>query len=457
MSHVQQVFDSIIETVGNTPLVKLRTLSTEEVQIYAKVEFFNPGHSSKDRIALPMIEDAERKGILKPGGTIIEATSGNTGLALALTGIVKGYKVILVMPDKMSPQKIDLLKAMGCQVIVTPTEVEPDDPRSYYSIAQRLAEEIPNSFYAQQYWNENNASAHYKQTGPEIWKQTDGKITHFIAGVGTGGTISGTGRFLKEKNPDIKVIGVDPVGSILAHYHEHRNTDIQAHSYKVEGVGEDIIPTNVHFEVIDKFVKVNDAEAFEWTRKLAREEGLMVGGSSGLAVAGVSKLTDEFPAGSFVVVLLPDTGERYLTKIFNDAWMRRNGFLPPPKSIEEILNSKSPVLQNPIIVNWSASLSEVVEKFRKFESITQVIIKHNQLYFALDRRDVFKRFLMDMDDATHIRVNELPLKLVPKIDYRSSLAALKRKVVESGVVLVSKADEIIGVITLKDLVDNFPF
>ena len=454
---MHQVYDSIIETVGNTPLVKLRTLSDDNVQVYAKVEFFNPGHSSKDRIAVPMIEDAERKGLLKPGGTIIEATSGNTGLALAITGIVKGYNVILVMPDKMSPQKIDLLKAMGCEVIVTPTEVEPDDPRSYYSVAQKLADEIPNSFYAQQYWNENNAKSHYNQTGPEIWEQTDGNITHFVAGVGTGGTISGTGRFLKEKNAEIRVIGVDPVGSILAHYHEHRNTNIQAHSYKVEGVGEDIIPSNVHFEVIDKFVKVSDEEAFSWTRRLAKEEGLMVGGSSGLAVAGVHKIRDEFPPGSFVVVPLPDTGERYLSKIFNDAWMRRNGFLPPPKSIEEILGSKSPVLQNPIVVDWDATLDEVVGKFRKFENITQVIVKNNNLYFSLDRRDVFRRFLMDMDDATHIKVSELPLKLVPKIDHRSGLATLKRKVVESGIVLVSKADEVIGVITLKDLVDNFPF
>lgn len=454
---MEKVYDSIIETVGNTPLVKLRTLSTDEVQIYAKVEFFNPGHSSKDRIAIPMIEAAEQNGDLQPGGTIIEATSGNTGLALALAGIVKGYKVILVMPDKMSPQKIDLLKAVGCQVIVTPTEVEPDDPRSYYSVAKKLAEETPNSFYTQQYWNENNAKAHYLQTGPEVWKQTDGKITHFVAGVGTGGTISGTGKYLKEQNSEIKVIGVDPVGSILAHYHETRNTDVQAQSYKVEGVGEDIIPTNVYFDVIDEFVKVNDEEAFEWTRKLARKEGLMVGGSSGLAVAGIAKIRDKFPPGSFVVVLLPDTGERYLSKIFNDAWMRRNGFLPPPKSIDEILESKTPVLQRPIIVDWQSNLKEVVNKFRKFESITQIIVKNNNLYFALDRRDVFRRFLLNTDDSQQITLPELPLKLIPVIDHRSSLVTLKKKVVEAGLVLISKADEIIGVVTLKDLVDNFPF
>ncbi len=455
---MKEVYENIVETIGNTPLVKLRTLSNENVQVYAKVEFFNPGHSSKDRIALPMIEAAEREGLLKPGGTIIEATSGNTGLALALVGIVKGYRVILVMPDKMSPQKINLLKAIGCEVIVTPTEVEPDDPQSYYSIAEKLAKEIPGSFYARQYWNENNAKAHYLQTGPEIWEQTDGKITHFVAGVGTGGTISGTGKFLKEKNPSIKVIAVDPIGSILAHYHKYQNTDVEAKSYKVEGVGEDIIPSNVHFEVIDEFVKVSDQEAFEWTRKLAKEEGLMVGGSSGLAVAGITKIQDKLPPGSFVVVVLPDTGERYLTKVFSDTWMRQNGFLPPPKTIKEILDSKSPVLARPITIHLTDKLSDALSKFRKFDTITQILVKYDNHYFALDRRDVFKMLIERPDDAYEMQISELPLKNVPYISVNETLVTLKQKVLIAGIVVVkSEENEEIGVITLKDIIDNFNF
>ncbi len=450
-------YSSIVETVGYTPLVKLRSLSTAKVDVYAKVEFFNPGHSSKDRIAIPMIEAAEREGKIKSGGTIIEATSGNTGLALALVGIVKGYNVILVMPDKMSPPKINLLKALGCKVIVTPTEVEPDDPRSYYSIAKKLSEEIPNSFYAQQYWNENNAKAHYELTGPEIWEQSEGKITHFVAGVGTGGTISGTGRYLKEQNPLIKVIGVDPEGSILAHYHKHRNTNIQAHSYKVEGVGEDIIPTNVHFDVIDEFVKVNDQESFDWTRKLAREEGLMVGGSSGLAVAGLSKIIHTFENGSTVVVLLPDTGERYLEKIFNDSWMRRNGFLPPVSTAQQLLESKPPSLHSPKILPESATLRDALNQFRKFENITQIIVQSQNKFFRLDRREVYRRALINQASLDSIKVGSIPMETVEVVSSDISLEDLKKKLIDSNVVLVETNGQITGLLTLRDIADNVPF
>ncbi len=447
-----KVYDSIVDTIGDTPLVKLHTLSTEKVTFYAKVEAFNPGRSSKDRIAVPMIDDAEKKGLLKPGGTIIEATSGNTGLALALVGIRRGYKVILVMPDKMSPEKINLVKAMGCEVIVTPTEVEPDDPRSYYSVAERLAKETPNSFWARQYWNESNPLAHYNTTGPEVWRDTDGRVTHFVAGVGTGGTISGTGRFLKEKNPEIKVIAPDPDGSILAHYHEYKNTDVQAHGYKVEGVGEDIIPTNVDFDVIDKFVKVNDQESFEWTRRLAREEGLMVGGSAGLAVSGAVKYRD-YPDGSVVVILLPDTGERYLGKIFNDMWMRKHGFLPPAKSIPELLDAKPPNLQGIVSISKRDTWRKALDVFRKFENISQVLVGDGAEFKVLHRKQLYHQLIRsDLDLDSPVDVSNL--KEVGSIDISTSLDHLRDFLRGEDLALVKDKGQIVGLVTVKDVVEN---
>src|SRR5690606_25889721 len=283
------VKDTIIEAIGNTPLVRLhKTARGVKADLLAKVEFLNPGGSVKDRIGLGMIEAAEREGRLRPGGTIVEGTSGNTGVGLAIAAALKGYQCIFVMPDKMSDEKIRLLRAFGARVVITPTAVEPDDPRSYYSVSRRLAEETPNAILAGQYWNPANPEAHYRTTGPELWRQTGGRIAAFIAGMGTGGTISGTGRFLKEQNPAIKVVGVDPVGSLLHHYFLTRELG-PAHGYKVEGVGEDFLPATLDFDVIDDVVQVNDREAFTMTRRLVREEGLFGGGSSGLALAGALK------------------------------------------------------------------------------------------------------------------------------------------------------------------------
>ncbi len=319
----------ILETIGNTPLVKINKLTAEiPCLVLAKYETFNPGNSVKDRMAVKMIEDAEADGRLKPGGTIIEGTSGNTGMGLALAAIVKGYKCIFVLADKQSKEKMDILKAVGAQVMVCPTAVAPEDPRSYYSVSKRLASEIPNSWYVDQYNNPSNSTAHFESTGPEIWKQTEGKITHFVVGVGTGGTISGVGKYLKMKNPRIKIWGIDTYGSVFKKYHETGEFDKnEIYPYITEGIGEDILPDNVNFDVIDGFTKVTDKDAAIYTQKLAREEGMFVGNSAGAAIKGLLQLGHHFTSDDVVVVLFHDHGSRYIGKMFNDEWMKNQGFL----------------------------------------------------------------------------------------------------------------------------------
>jgi len=321
--------DNILEAIGNTPLVRLNKV-TEGVKatVYAKVETFNPGHSIKDRMALQMVIDAEKAGILKPGGTIIEGTSGNTGMGLAIAGIVKGYKCIFTTTDKQSKEKIDALKAFGAEVIVCPTNVDPEDPRSYYSVAARLNKEIPNSFYPNQYDNPLNTKANYEQTGPEIWEQTEGKITHLVVGVGTGGTIGGTGKYLKEKNPNIKIWGIDTYGSVFKKYKETGIFDKnEIYPYVTEGIGEDFLPKNVNFDVIDYFEKVTDKDAAVMTREIVKKEGIWVGNSAGSAVAGLLQLKDKLTEKDVVVIIFHDHGTRYLAKIFNDDWMRKMGYI----------------------------------------------------------------------------------------------------------------------------------
>ncbi|MGJ8713668.1 MAG: PLP-dependent cysteine synthase family protein [Maribacter stanieri] len=321
--------ENILGTIGNTPLVKINKL-TEELPclVLAKYETFNPGNSVKDRMALKMIEDAEADGRLHPGGTIIEGTSGNTGMGLALAAIVKGYKCIFVLADKQSKEKCDILKAVGAEVVVCPTAVEPDDPRSYYSVSKRLAKETPNSWYVNQYDNPSNAKAHYESTGPEIWKQTDGKITHFVVGVGTGGTISGVGKYLKEQNPNIKIWGVDTYGSVFKKYHETGIFDEkEIYPYVTEGIGEDILPKNVDFSIIDGFTKVTDKDGAVYTQRLAKEEGMFLGNSAGSAIKGVLQLKEHFTKDDVVVVLFHDHGSRYIGKMFNDDWMRKQGYI----------------------------------------------------------------------------------------------------------------------------------
>jgi cystathionine beta-synthase len=324
-----QYLNNVLETIGNTPLIKINRLFPDtEATILAKVETFNPGHSTKDRMALKMLEDAEKDGRLKPGGTLIECTSGNTGMGLALAACVKGYKCIFTTSDKQSKEKIDVLKALGAEVIVCPTNVTPEDPQSYYSVAEKLSKEIPNSCWFNQYDNPSNPIAHYLSTGPEIWNQTGGKITHFIVGVGTGGTISGVGKYLKEKNPAIKIWGIDTYGSVFKKYHETGEFDNnEIYSYITEGIGEDILPKNVDFEIIDHFEKVTDKDGALFARKLAREEGLLMGYSAGSAMAGLQQMLHKLNKEDIVVVLLHDHGSRYIGKIYNDDWMKEKGFL----------------------------------------------------------------------------------------------------------------------------------
>ncbi|SHI52672.1 cystathionine beta-synthase [Mesonia phycicola] len=325
-----KVYNDVLQLIGNTPLIKLNKVTKElEGNFYAKVEAFNPGHSTKDRIALYIIEEAERKGILKPGDTIIETTSGNTGFSIAMVSVIKGYDCILAVSSKSSADKIDMLKTMGAKVYVCPANVSADDPRSYYQVAKRLHQEMKGSVYINQYFNELNIEAHYRSTGPEIWKQTEGKITHLVACSGTGGTISGTARFLKEQNPNIKVIGIDAYGSVLKKYHETRELDPdEIYPYRIEGLGKNLIPTATDFDVIDKFEKVTDESSAHTARFIARTEGLFVGYTSGAVFQGIKQLEEqgEFDENSNVVMIFPDHGSRYMSKIYSDDWMKEQGF-----------------------------------------------------------------------------------------------------------------------------------
>jgi cystathionine beta-synthase len=392
--------NNILETIGNTPLVKINKITAEiPALVLAKVETFNPGNSVKDRMAVKMIEDAEADGRLKPGGTIIEGTSGNTGMGLALAAIIKGYKLICVISDKQSKEKMDILRAVGAKVVVCPTDVEPDDPRSYYSVSKRLAEETPNSWYVNQYDNPSNALAHYEQTGPEIWEQTEGKITHFVVGVGTGGTISGVAKYLKEKNPNIKIWGVDTYGSVFKKYHETGIFDEnEIYSYITEGIGEDILPKNVDFSLIDGFTKVTDKDAAVYTRKIAKEEGIFVGNSAGSAIKGVLQLKEHFKPEDVVVVLFHDHGSRYVGKMFNDDWMRERGFL------EEDIKTAADLIKDhadlPLVtVKTEELVSHAIDRMKKYEISQIPVVDVNGFVGSLDESQLFRAFFEDKDLA----------------------------------------------------------
>ncbi len=392
--------ENILGTIGNTPLVRLNKIAAEvDALVLAKVETFNPGNSVKDRMAVKMVEDAEADGRLKPGGTIIEGTSGNTGMGLALAAIVKGYKCIFVITDKQSKEKMDILRAVGAKVVVCPTDVEPTDPRSYYSVSKRLGEETPNSWYVNQYDNPSNAIAHYEQTGPEIWEQTDGKITHFVVGVGTGGTISGVAKYLKEQNPNIKIWGVDTYGSVFKKYHETGIFDEnEIYSYITEGIGEDILPKNVDFSLIDGFTKVTDKDAAVYTRKIALEEGIFVGNSAGSAIKGVLQLKEHFKPEDVVVVLFHDSGSRYVGKMFNDDWMRERGFLE-----EEVTKAEDVIkdhLDKPlIIVRTEELVSHAIERMRKYKISQIPVIDITGFVGSVDESDLFQSYVSDKDVA----------------------------------------------------------
>jgi cystathionine beta-synthase len=450
-----QYAENILGTIGGTPLVKLNKVTKEvDALVLAKVETFNPGNSVKDRMAVKMIADAEADGRLQPGGTIIEGTSGNTGMGLALVAIIKGYKLICVISDKQSKEKMDILRAVGAKVIVCPTDVEPTDPRSYYSVSKRLAEETPNSWYVNQYDNPSNAIAHYEQTGPEIWEQTEGKITHFIAGVGTGGTISGVGKYLKEKNPNIKIWGIDTYGSVFKKYHETGIFDEnEIYSYITEGIGEDILPKNVDFSLIDGFTKVTDKDAAVYTRKIALEEGIFVGNSAGAAIKGLLQLKAHFKPEDVVVVLFHDSGSRYVGKMYNDDWMRERGFLD-----EEVTKAEDVIkdhIDKPlIIVRTEELVSHAIERMRKYK-ISQIPVTDIAGFVgSVDESDLFQSYVNDKNSAER-PIREIMGKAYPIVKLGTSIEEVSKLInKENQAVLIDLGNGKHHIITKYDIIGS---
>ena len=411
-----QYHENILSTIGDTPLVKLNKIVADiPATVLMKVETFNPGHSIKDRMALKMVEDAEKRGDLKPGGTIIECTSGNTGMGIALAAAVKGYKCIFTTNDKQSKEKLDLLKAVGGDVIVCPTNVEPDDPRSYYSVAEKLSKEIPNSFWCNQYDNPSNAQAHYESTGPEIWAQTEGKVTHIVVGVGTGGTISGTAKYLKEQNPNIQAWGIDTYGSVFKKYHETGEFDeAEIYPYITEGIGEDILPKNVDFSLIDHFEKVTDKDGAIGARELARKEGLLLGYSAGSAIAGLKQMASKLTKDDVVVVIIHDHGSRYIGKIYNDDWMRERGFLEAGRTVQDLITSLSS--QEMVTVKPAHSVRMVFDMMRD-KNISQVPVEQDgDLIGSLTETSVLKFLLENPLRNGDERVEKIMGKPFPFVD-----------------------------------------
>lgn len=433
--------DNILETIGNTPMIRMNKICEDiPATLYAKVEYFNPGHSVKDRMALQMIEDAERDGKLKPGGTVIECTSGNTGMGLALACIVKGYKLICTLSDKQSKEKMDILRAMGAEVIVCPTNVPADHPDSYYSVAERLHREIPNSFYPFQYDNPGNTKAHYLTTGPEIWEQTEGKITHFVVGVGTGGTISGVGKYLKEKNPDIKIWGADTYGSVFKKYHETGEFDEkEIYPYVTEGIGEDIIPKNVDFSVIDRFEKVTDKDGALYTRELARKEGLFLGYSAGSAYAAVEQLKDELTEDDVVVILFHDHGSRYVGKVYNDDWMRDRGFLNDRnKTALDVVNKH---VDHPLVtIGAGEPVANIIAKLKKYDISQVPVMEDGDFVGSLDERRILD-LLMDEVDPASVLVRDVMQPPFPVVKSDEDLRSVMNRIDRTTTAVLVKIDE----------------
>ncbi|MBK8027384.1 MAG: pyridoxal-phosphate dependent enzyme [Chloroflexi bacterium] len=457
-----QIHDNILGTLGGTPLVRLNKVARSiPAEIVGKVEFFNPGGSVKDRIGIQIIEDAEREGRLRPGGTIVEATSGNTGIGLAIAAAIKGYKCVFVLADKQSPEKIQILRAFGARVIVTPTNVEPEDPRSYYSVARRVVEETPGAILANQYHNPSNPKAHELTTGPEIWEQTGGDVHAVVMGMGTGGTVTGVARYLKSKNPNIQIVGVDPVGSILYHHFKTGGEMTEAHSYLVEGIGEDFIPSTYEFSLVDDVVQVSDKESFLMTRRLVREEGIFCGVSCGSAVAGALRYARaaKLTRGQRVVVILPDSGYRYLGKVFNDEWMRENRFLDPVwvgASVETLLDRRPP--QQLIVAQCSDSIGSVIAKLRE-HSISQVpVVNAERQLLGLVSEVNLLSFLLKQNGAGGMEVSLEDSGVIetdpPSAELDTPLDVLMATLTGSrNVVIVKAGDEVRDIITKIDLID----
>jgi cystathionine beta-synthase len=446
-------YNSILETVGSTPLVKLNKITKGlKPLILAKAEIFNPGGSVKDRPSLKMVEEAERQGLLKPGGTIIEPTSGNTGTGLAQIAAIKGYRCILVVPDKVAPEKINLLRAYGAEVVIVPTSVSASSHESYYSVANKLTAETPGAFQPNQFANPNNPEAHYQATGPEIWEQTDGKITHFVASVGTGGTISGTARFLKEKNPNIRIIGVDPEGSIYS--------GDMAQSYKVEGIGEDFIPRNAELKLIDEFVRVSDKDSFITGRRMAREEGILVGGSCGTAVYAALQISQNLTEKDVVVVLLPDGGRGYLSKMYSDEWMRDNGFLPAPEysyNAHDLLDRKkvrgkiSPM----IVVHPEDSIQQSIQSM-ELHGIDQLPVVTADGQNAGHINDVIAmQVVYERKDAAKTTVESVMGRPFPQFDINTEIDQLYKSFrLGNAMVVITKDNKACGVLTKFDIMSH---
>ena len=450
-----KIYNNILETIGNTPMVKLNVITKDiKATILAKVETTNPGNSVKDRMAVKMVEDAEKSGLLKPGGTIIEGTSGNTGMGLALVAINKGYKLICVLNDKQSKEKMDILRAVGAEVVVCPTAVEPTDPRSYCSVSRRLSTEIPNSWYVNQYDNLSNRQAHYEQTAPEVWDQTDGKITHFIVGVGTGGTISGVGRYLKEKNPNVKIWGIDTYGSVFKKYKETGIFDEnEIYPYITEGIGEDVLPENVDFSIIDHFEKVTDKDAAVMTRRIAREEGIFVGNSAGAAIAGLLQMKDELKETDVVVVLFHDHGSRYIGKIFNDEWMKERGFLE--ENIKTAGDMVSKHQDEPLVSLYSEELvSHAIAKMRKF-GISQIPVTKDGVYVgSLDDSHVYQ-LLVDNPVLRDAPISSVMQAAFPVVKTTTSLEEVSKLInKQTHAVLVEMPNGGHHIITRYDIISS---
>jgi cystathionine beta-synthase len=445
---------NILETIGHTPLVKLnKIVKGLPCDVYAKVETFNPGNSIKDRMALKMIEDAEKDGRLKPGGTIIEGTSGNTGMGLAIAAVIKGYKCIFTTTDKQSKEKVDALRAFGAEVIVCPTDVDPEDPRSYYSVSSRLVNEIPNSWKPNQYDNPSNTAANYEQTGPELWEQTDGKITHLVVGVGTGGTITGTGKYLKEKNPNVKVLGVDTYGSVFKKYKETGIFDKnEIYPYITEGIGEDFLPANVDFKVIDHFEKVTDKDAAVMTRRIPREEGIFAGNSAGSALAGLMQMKDMYKKGDVVVVIFHDHGTRYLAKMYNDDWMRDRNFLEvtKPKAIDLVANHKN---QKLLTIDAGASVGDALSILSKF-NISQLPVTEGGNYIgSLNDSYIFSK-LIDSHDIKNKTVKSMMQAAFPIVGEQAPIEEVSKLITkDNNAVLLRDMGGNMHIITKHDIIE----
>ena len=449
-----RIFDNILETIGETPLVRLRGVAKDcRAAVLAKLEAFNPGGSVKDRIAVAIVAEAEAKGLLKPGGTIVEATSGNTGTGLAMVAAVKGYHAVLVMPDKVSREKINLLKSFGAEVVITPTAVPPDSPESYYEVAKRIVRETPGAYLANQYFNPTNPEAHFRSTGPEIWRQTAGKIDYFVAGLGTGGTISGTARYLKQQNPRIKIVGADPIGSILKEYFYTKKV-IPPKPYKVEGIGEDFFPGTLDFSVIDEIVSVTDSQSLNLARRLAREEGILAGGSAGTALYAALQVARQAKPDEVVVVLIPDTGERYLSKVHSDEWMRDNHLLDSSAiTVGEIIRAKGNHVPAMITVGYDDPASRALALIREFNISQLPVLKEGAVVGAVTEGALMQKVL-DGTATQETRLEYLIEKPLPTVSIHEHLPRVMKILAErNAAVAIDDNGKPSGILTRFDLIE----